>query len=58
MGRLLYPGEMKNKGYAEFKRGGGGGGRQGALWEKGKGRILFAKRMNEGREKGHLFWTG
>ena len=34
---------------------GAGGGRQGALWEKGKGRILFAKRMNEGREKGHLF---
>ena len=41
--------------YAEFKGGGKGVGKQGALWEIGKWRILFAKRMNQGREKGHLF---
>jgi len=35
-----------------------GGGGQGALWEMCKCRILFTKRVNQGREKGHLFWTG
>ena len=37
LGRLQYPGEMKNKGYAKF--GGGGGGKCGALWEMWKWHI-------------------
>ena len=35
--------------------GGGGEGGQGALWEICKWGILFAKRVNQGREKGPLF---
>ena len=38
LGRLKYLGEVKNKGYAKFG-GGRGGGKQGALWEICKWRM-------------------
>ena len=42
LGQLLYPGEMKNKSYATFGVGGGGGGvKQGVLLEMRKWRVDY-----------------